>query len=243
MRPGKKFLAFVPEKLLAFNKEKGTTKLYNEFKKDVVEKGGGNHRTGWKSKGIYDVVNEWQPRFNEKGVGVQYSMVNWYVPDYLCEHTEYRYWLEFLDVETVGGAYVSAYINDPASDKKLKEEIGTGVPVAAEVSAGAPLAESVIDVSGEWSIDEKRNTSRFIKSGSMKITRNGAVFSVHGMTAWSWSCFWGKKDWSAVLIAVKDAPNTYDVRVEANTTRVTVLSEDEIKAEGDKLKEPLYYIR
>ena len=53
----------------------------------------------------------------------------------------------------------------------------------------------------------------------------------------------GKKDWSAVLIAVKDAPNTYDVRVQGNSTRVTVLSEDEIKAEGDKLKEPLYYIR
>ena len=123
--------------------------------------------------------------------------------------------------------------------KNSRREIGTGVPVAAEVSAGAPLAESVIDVSGEWSIDEKRNTSRFIKSGSMKITRNGAVFSVHGMTAWSWFCFWGKKDWFAVLIAVKDAPNTYDVRVEGNTMRVTVLSEDEIKAEGDKLKEPL----
>ena len=139
-------------------------------------------------------MNEWQPRFNEKGVGVQYSMVNWYVSHgQYGGHTEYRYWLEFLDVETVGEAYVSAYIYDPASDKKLKEEIGTGVPVAAEVSAGAPLAESVIDVSGEWSIDEKRNTSRFVMSGSMKITRNGAVFSVHGMTAWSWFCFWGKK--------------------------------------------------
>ena len=42
-------------------KKKELRKLYNEFKKDVVEKGGGNHRTGWKSKGIYDVVNEWQP--------------------------------------------------------------------------------------------------------------------------------------------------------------------------------------
>ena len=157
---------------------------------------------------------------------------------------EYRYWLEFLDVATCGEAYVSAYIFSPEDDKMLKEAMadgtdGAGIPVAA---VAAPLAESVIDFSGSWSIDETRIDGRFVRGGSINIKQNGGVFTGHGTVKWSWFCFGGKKEWTGVFKASGGDVNTYQVRFEGSTSTVTV-SEDEIIVRNPKIGTTMYYIR
>ena len=79
--PGKNSFNFCSENSLRLIRKGLQSSTTNS--KDVVEKGGGKSSPGGDRKIVYDVVeneNEKHARrnFNE-GVGVQYSMVNWYV--------------------------------------------------------------------------------------------------------------------------------------------------------------------
>jgi len=116
-KPGSKFLGFTPRLLQELNAAKGTTGLYFEFEKAVVDECGGHNITGWQSKKIHEVVHRFQPRFNEKGIHVAYSMVRWYVHHGQGGHMEYRYWLSFANMETVPeGVPVAADSYDPEKD-------------------------------------------------------------------------------------------------------------------------------
>merc|ERR1712230_133245 len=82
---------------------------------------GGKNMSGWDSKKIHEVVSRFQSRFNEKGVGVAYYKVRWYVSHGANGgHMEYRYWMTYSDIEpssvAVQGTPVLEGAFDPSKD-------------------------------------------------------------------------------------------------------------------------------
>lgn len=71
---------------------KGTLTAYEQLMEAIKGCGG---VTGWQSSKIEEVLARFQKTLNEHGVGVTYTMVQWY--DGLKRKMEFRYWLEFTD--------------------------------------------------------------------------------------------------------------------------------------------------
>ena len=226
MYPGNKFLKLAPTKLDAFNEAKGTSALYDEFKAAVAAEGGGGNMTGWRSKTIHAVTQRFQPRFNERGVGVHFSMVKWWIQHGQSGHMEYRYWFEFSDVAVVG-QHVPEHAFDPDA-KGSKEDARDAPVVSAEVVAGT--ADDGFDIAGAWEMDLERasgSIKSWVTAASCTVTRNGPVWYFTGTTQLSYFlCFGRTYSWAAP--AQNEEPNKFMLRVEGRTSTIVATSADEM---------------
>jgi len=185
-RPGAKLLGFTPRLLQELNAAKGTTALYQEFERAVVDECGGHNITGWQSKKIYEVVTRYQPRFNEKGLSISYSMVKWYVHHGQSGHMEYRYWLSFANMEAVPegvpvaeGSY-DLQNDDEKMDAEDENVFKSDEPfvVVGQVVDGKFASFNPV---GTWVADMDTATGdikKFLTKMEYMCTKNGSVYDV-----------------------------------------------------------------
>lgn len=209
--PGKKFLGFTPLLLQELNASKGTTSLYLEFEQVIADECGGNNFSGWDSKKINDVVTRYQPRFNEKGVSVTYSMVRWYVHHGSGGHMEHRYWLSFADLETIPtGVLVSEDAYDPSKDIEEQQSNKSEVPVVVgSVVAGEVAA---FDPCGTWVADMATATGdakKWVTQMEFTATKNGSVYAAAGSYRLGMMCFSYKGSFQCTMQRVPGTPNEF----------------------------------
>ena len=121
MSPGRAWLKTKPPKRLGkMNKDHGTTALYEELRQVLVTQGGGNQVCGWQSKKIDKIIERYQPRFNEHGVSISYSKVQWQVSNGQSSHTEYRYWLEFAPAAVLADSALGVWELDRKQAKDAR---------------------------------------------------------------------------------------------------------------------------
>ena len=180
-------------------------------------------------------MNDFQARFNEKGVGVQYSMVQWYVHHGQSGHMEFRYWLEFSDV-AVAGVYVAENAFQPDRDyskitydekeKSMDKEVLSGASHKNlfQTVQGAPITDgSSFDIVGTWEYDAAQSTGTSImKSSTTTITLNGAVYVASSTTKLKWYMPVGTITSSMPITCT--APNHYTYRDGGKQYYVTVTS-------------------
>jgi hypothetical protein len=196
-KPGSKFLGFTPRLLQELNAARGSTSLYLEFEKTVVEECGGNNITGWQSKNINDVVTRFQPRFNEKGIHVAYSMVKWYVHHGQGGHMEYRYWLSFANLETVSeGVPIVEGLYDPQKDDQKMDADEEKLYKADEpfVVVGQVIEGKFasFDPTGQWIADMSTATGdikKWVTKVEYSCTKNGNVYESTVKYKLSMLCF------------------------------------------------------
>lgn len=203
--PGKRFLSFTPRLLQEMNAKKGSTGLYLELEQAINDRCGGTEMSGWDSKKIYEVVSQFQSRFSEKGMSVNYSMVKWWVSHgQYGGHMEYRYWLEFADLEIATGEVVPLARYDPTLDytKKtaVEENIENEVP---QFTVGT----TIVDPEGVWELQldtMKGEGKSFVKNGTLTLAKNGSVYDVQAEFKLGAMCLWQTAKYRGVLQMTED---------------------------------------
>merc|ERR1712137_932118 len=203
-----RFLGETPRKLHALNEEKGTIELYDGLKS-----------FGWHSKALSEVVARFQPAFNEKGVGLHFNRVRWYVSHgQHGGHMEYRFWLEFADMAVAqpAGGYVPVFAYNAEQDAEF-ESGSEATPIVVAVAA-----EDVIEMSGNWEVDVEslsEDTAKNITGGEFSISRTGDVYHIKSnMHLKTW--FWRHEANTDTPMQPK-GHNVYDLRHKGKTTSIT----------------------
>lgn len=213
-----RFLGETPTKLRALNEAKGTTELYDALKSSMVEDDGLKW-FGWHSKGLNEVVTRFQPAFNEKGIGLHFNRVKWYVSHgQHGGHMEYRFWLEFADSAVAQPAvgYVPVFAYNAAQDAEF-ESGNEPTPIVLAVAA-----EDVIEMSGSWEVDMEslpEDAVQNIEGGQFLISRTGDVYHIKSsMQLKTW--FWRHEANTDTPMQPK-GHNVYDIRHKGKTTSIT----------------------
>jgi len=212
-----RFLGDTPSRLRALNEAKGTGELYDALKSSMVEDDGLKW-FGWHSKALSEVVARFQPAFNEKGVGLHFNRVKWYVSHGQGGHMEYRFWLEFADMAVAqpAGGYVPVFAYDPAQDAEFESSNEATAIVVAVAS------EDVIEMSGNWEVDVESlsdEAAKNITGGEFSISRTGDVYHIKSnMHLKTW--FWRHEANTDTPMQPKGR-NVYDLRHKGKTTSVT----------------------
>ena len=102
--PGNKFLTFTPSGVATLIAAKGCKDIYMNFKVDIDMDCGGQEKSGWSYRAIYDVVQRYKPEFAKHGVRITFcltSFLDWTDPadgGSSFKDVNLRYWLEFADL-------------------------------------------------------------------------------------------------------------------------------------------------
>lgn len=221
MYPGEKFLKFTPRNLQLLNEKKGTTALYLEMSKVIVEDGGGKNMTGWESKKIHEIIARFQAQFNEKGIAVTYNKVRWWVSHGdKGGHHEYRYWMTFSDMDpaisTAQGTLVSTDAFDPNKDyekmdpdeDKLFTSDGAFVVVGTVVEGKF----SAFDPTGTWVADMSTATGdikKWMTSMEFTATKEGNIYKAAGKYKMSALCLWLSGKFSMTMQPIPGKTDTF----------------------------------
>jgi len=215
--PGKKFLRFTPRRLQELNAAKGTTSLYLEFEKTIVDECGGNKLTGWQSKKIHEVVSRYQARFNEKGLHVAYSMVKWYVQHGQGGHMEYRHWLTFSDMATVVTGELlteGSCTYDPKKDydkmDEDEEQLYKSDDPLLLVSTPVDGMFTSFDPTGRWVADMSTATGAvktWLKKAEYSCTKNGSTYEM--VSTFTYRYFGGKGPYKSNMQPIPNEPGTF----------------------------------
>ena len=108
-------MKFTPTKLKELLDKYSATDLYTEFEAVISKDCGGEDMGGWNSRKIHGKVEEYQNRWNEKGIRVRYNMVKWWEHNGKSTAPHYRYWMEYADIAVVDKTGVPS--SDYGADK------------------------------------------------------------------------------------------------------------------------------
>ena len=119
MKPGSALKIFTPTRVAALLKKYDARQLYDEFEAEIDRDCGGSSLSGWDSKKIYEKVQQFQGRFNEKKIRVCFHMVTWQQWVSSGQYggsmqTHYRYWMTYADMEAYAVSVGDAF--DPSID-------------------------------------------------------------------------------------------------------------------------------
>jgi len=213
-----RFLGETPRKLKALNEERGTTELYDALKSSMVEDGGLD-LWGWHSRAINEVISRFQSAFNEKGIGLHFNRVRWYVSHgQHGGHVEYRYWLEFADSakQKTAVQYVPVFEYNAADDAEF-ESSQQQTPIVVAVAA-----EDVVDISGSWEVDMQSldaQAAQSITGGSFSISQTGDVYHIKSnMQLKTW--FWRHQS-NTDMPMQPQGRNVYNLRHKGKSTSIT----------------------
>lgn len=218
LKKQERFLAETPSRLKSLNEEKGTTALYEALKSSMVEDDGLKW-FGWHSKALSDVVSRFQKSFNEKGIGLHFNRVRWYVSHgQHGGHMEYRYWLEFVDSTVVQpeSNYLPVFAYRASQDAEF-DSGNEPTPIVVGLAA-----EDVIEMSGDWQVDVEsldEHAAKSITGGNFLITKSGEVHHIKSnMQLKTW--FWRHEANTDTPMQPK-GNNVYDLRHKGKSTTIT----------------------
>lgn len=231
----------VPRRLMTLNKQKHTTALYAHLMNTVAEEAGGRSLFGWNVRKMNEIVARFQPLFNDKGVGVSFSMVWWYVSRGEYSHTEYRYWFEFMDAGVVATAAEFVPV--------LEDSIGNFDCVAnlATVEATAVTQEDAVPlpVQGIWRLDAPRlegDATRVLRA-TITVTRRGDVLHV-ALDCWrKLRIFRFHSRWNIAGTAIVSGENVYHLRHLGSTFILTLTSPKTLMLTAPKISDPICFVK
>jgi len=197
-RKAQRFLAETPSRVKVLNEAKGTTSLYDALKSSLVYDGGIDFFGFWKRNVIHQVVERYQPAFNEKGVGVYFAMARW-LPYDSEDHMESRYWLEFYDMAVEKYCCPFSYDPDMNHDLHALPSFDVGEP-----------GQEVVDLTGQWVIDAEalsKEALRCITAGHIDITQTAGVY--HMVASLKFAGSYGQKEWKETFPMQPQCRNVY----------------------------------